>query len=502
MVSSRPTGGAVDVPALTELAQQARPTVSAPKSPMTDDEVRWVDPNNCALPGLMLHCMPTAMSRARGRTLRSLAISVLLCGPVPDSLAAEEPDERFAIHGQFTYVEQETDSFAAPYSGPNSLSPNSGRETVDATLFIGSRLWPGAEGWIVPEIDQGFGLDDTLGIAGFPSGTAYKVGKNPPYLRLQRAFVRQTVGLGGSAETVGAAADQLGGTRSADRWVFTVGKFGVTDIFDTNQYAHDPRSDFLNWSVIDAGSFDYAADSWGFTVGAAAERYQGSWTLRVGVFDLSNIPNSPHLEPGFHEFQIDAEIEKRYELFGQTGRILVTGFDSRARMGLLDEAVALAQATGTTPNPASVRQFRSRLGASLDLEQPLSADLGVFARVGKAAGNVEIYEFTDIDRSIQVGAALDGRRWHRSGDTIGVALVDNGISAEREQYLNAGGLGILIGDGRLPHPGAEQIIETYYSFEARSWAHLSLDYQWVENPAYNTDRGPVSIFAVRLHAQF
>jgi high affinity Mn2+ porin len=446
--------------------------------------------------------MPTPISRTRGRALPSLATFALLCGHVPSSLAADESGERFAIHGQLTYVEQETDSFTAPYSGPNSLSPNSGRETVDATLFIGSRLWPGAEGWIVPEIDQGFGLDDTLGVAGFPSGEAYKVGKNEPYLRLPRAFVRQTIDLGGAEEAVEAAPDQLGGTRSADRWVFTVGKFAVTDIFDTNQYAHDPRSDFFNWSVIDAGTFDYAADAWGFTVGAAAERYEGSWTLRAGVFDLSNIPNSPHLEPGFHEFQIDAEIEKRYELFGQTGRVLVTGFDSRARMALLDQAIALAEATGTTPDPANVRRYRSRLGASLDLEQPLSPDLGVFARVGKAAGNVEVYEFADIDRSIQVGAAIDGRRWHRTGDTIGVAAIDNGISAVREQYLNAGGLGILIGDGRLPHPGAEQIIETYYSFAARSWAHLSLDYQWVKNPAYNTDRGPVSIFAVRLHAQF
>jgi high affinity Mn2+ porin len=432
----------------------------------------------------------------------ALTLGFLCAANAPDPASADESGERFAIHGQFTYVEQETDSFAAPYSGPNSLSPNSGRETVDATLFIGSRLWPGAEGWIVPEIDQGFGLDDTLGVAGFPSGAAYKVGKNEPYLRLPRAFVRQTINLGGAAETVEAAADQLGGSRSVERWVFTVGKFAVTDIFDTNQYAHDPRSDFFNWSAIDAGTFDYAADAWGFTVGAAAERYAGSWTLRAGVFDLSDIPNSPHLEPGFHEFQIDAEIEKRYELFGQTGRVLVTAFDSRARMALLDQAIALAEATGTTPNPANVREFRSRLGVSLDLEQPLSPDLGLFARVGKAAGNVETYEFSDIDRSVEVGAAIDGRRWHRPGDTIGVAAIDNGISAEREQYLNAGGLGILVGDGRLPHPGAEQIIETYYSFAARSWAHLSLDYQWVKNPGYNTDRGPVSIFAVRLHAQF
>ena len=445
------------------------------------------------------------------RPIRFVLVIGFICGQPPIAVAAGEPEggteqsmseERFAIHGQVTYVEQETGSFKAPYRGPNSLSPRTGRETVDATLFVGARLWPGAEGWIAPEIDQGFGLDDTLGVAGFPSGEAYKVGKNQPYLRLPRAFVRQTVNLNGTTEAVEAAAGQLGGTRSADRWVFTVGKFSVTDIFDMNRYAHDPRSDFLNWSAVDAGSFDYAADAWGFTVGAAAERYRGSWTLRAGVFDLSDIPNSAHLEPGFHEFQIDAEIEKRYQVFGQPGRVLVTGFDSRGRMGLLDEAVRLAALTGSTPNVADVRRYRSRLGASLNLEQSLCADLGVFARVGKAAGNVEAYEFSDIDRTIAVGASIKGLRWHRPEDTIGVAAIDNGISGERERYLNAGGLGILIGDGRLPHPGAEQIVEVYYDAAARSWAHLGLDYQWVKNPGYNTDRGPVSIIAVRVHAQF
>src|ERR1039457_908186 len=215
--------------------------------------------------------------------------------------APASPDEQFAIHAQATYVEQETDSFPAPYAGPNSLSTDNGRETIDATLFLGARLWPGAQVWVTPEIDQGFGLDNTLGVAAFPSGAAYKVGSDKPYLRLSRAFIRQTINLDDAREAVEATANQLGGARSQNRWEFTFGKFGVTDVFDTNQYAHDPRSDFLNWAAIDAGTFDYAADAWGFTVGAAAERYQGAWTLRAGLFDLSNIPNSQHLDPVAHE---------------------------------------------------------------------------------------------------------------------------------------------------------------------------------------------------------
>ncbi len=411
-------------------------------------------------------------------------------------------DERFAIHGELTYVVQATDDFSAPYSGPNSLSPRNNAETVDANLSLGARLWQGAEAWVQPEIDQGFGLDDTLGVAGFPSGAAYKVGAYHPYYRTQRWFLRQTIDEGGERETVEGSAGQLGGSHSLNRWVFTLGKFAVTDVFDTSQYAHDPRVDFLNWSAVDAGTFDYAADSWGYTVGGAAERYLGSWTYRAGVFDLSDVPNSEVLEHGLNELQFVAEIEKRYQFLGQRGRVLLTGFWSHARMGLLDQAIALAQATDTTPDTALVRQYRDRPGASILVDQPITSDIGVFARLGKAAGNVESYEFTDIDRTIAVGTSIKGRWWHRANDTVGLAVIDNGISGQREEYFNLGGLGILCGDGQLPHPGPEEILETYYSFAARSWAHISLDYQWVNNPCYNTDRGPASIGAVRVHLQF
>src|SRR6202041_711780 len=415
--------------------------------------------------------------------------------------AADESDS-FAIHGQMTYTVQATDGFHAPYSGPNSLSPARNDETVDATLFLGAKLWQGAEFWINPEIDQGFGLDNTLGVAAFPSGEAYKVGADHPYFRLARVFVRQTIDEGGEQESIEGVGNQLGGSRNADRWVFTVGKFSVVDIFDNNQYAHDPRNDFLNWAAVDTGSFDYVADAWGYTVGAAAERYQGAWTLRAGVFDGSNVPNSVHLEPGLHELQIDLELENRHEILGSPGKVMLTVFETRARLGLLDQAVQIAQAMGNPVDIAATRQLRDRVGADINLEQELAPDLGMFARVGKASGNVEVYEFTDIDRTVSAGLSLKGSRWTRANDTIGLAGILNGISAARERYLNAGGLGILIGDGKLPRPGPEQIVETYYSLGVLQQLHVSLDYQFVKNPAYNRDRGPVSISAVRAHAQF
>jgi high affinity Mn2+ porin len=415
---------------------------------------------------------------------------------------ADEAPPRFAIHAQATYVEQETSDFNAPYRGTNSLTPDSGRETVDATLYFGVRLWTGAEAWIDPEIDQGFGLDNTLGLAGFSSAEAYKIGSHHPYLRWQRMLVRQVINLGGESQQLDTAANQFAATRSADRWVFTLGKFSVTDIFEVNQYAHDPRADFLNWTAIDAGSFDYAADPWGYTLGAAAERYLGVWTLRAGLFDLSSIPNSKQLAPWFSEFQLDGELERRHELFGHPGKVLLTCFESFGRMGLLDQALQLAQATDTTPNTALVRRWRTRVGADISLEQELTEDLGLFARLGKAAGNVETYEFTDVDRSVSTGLSLKGALWRRRDDTLGMAAIMNGISGVREAYLNAGGLGLLIGDGRLPHPGPEKIGESYYSIAVWRALDVTLDYQFVANPAYNRDRGPVSIYAVRVHAQF
>jgi high affinity Mn2+ porin len=428
----------------------------------------------------------------------------ILIGLILLSLAASAAadEEVFAVHGQFTYVEQQTGSFNAPYRGTNSLTPNIAAETTDATLYLGAKLWPGAEGWLNGELDQGFGLDDTLGAAGFPSGEAYKIGKNQPYLRLPRAFIRQTFDLPGNRQPIDADANQLRGAHGENRVVITVGKFSVVDVFDTNQFAHDPRSDFLNWTVIDTGTFDYAADAWGYSLGAAIEWYRNNWTFRGGLFDLSDVPNSAHLDPGFHEFQTDLEMEHRHEWAQRPGRILMTLFDSRGRMGLLNEAVALSQSSGGPVDIAAVRRYRSREGVSVNVEQEIAPELGAFLRAGKAAGNVEAYEFTDVDRTLVAGLSLKGSRWHRPSDTIGLAAVNNKISGARQAYLNAGGLGILVGDGRLPHPGCEQIIESYYSAAVLKFAQLSFDYQWISHPAYNRDRGPASVIAVRLHAAF
>jgi high affinity Mn2+ porin len=425
-------------------------------------------------------------------TERAALITKALSAPAQDI---------WAVHGQSTFVSQYAAPFAAPYRGPNSLAANAGRETWDATAYLGLRLWNGAEAWINPELDQGFGLSGTLGVAGFTSGEAYKTGAEYPYARLQRAFIRQTVDLGGETQKVDAGISQFAGSQAADRLVFTVGKFSVGDIFDTNKYAHDPRADFLNWSIVDTGTFDYAADAWGFSMGAAAEWYQGDWTLRGGVFDMSIVPNSTELDPQFGQFQWVGEIEHRQELWGQPGKVAITGFLSRGRMGSYLDAINLAELTGAAADITAVREYRSRGGLSINVEQQIIPDIGLFARAGLANGDIEPYEFTDIDRTAAAGLSVQGKRWGRPDDIFGIAGVVNGITKEHEAFLNTGGLGILVGDGQLPRPGPEQILETYYSFPA-SFCRMTLDYQLIVNPGYNRDRGPASVITTRLHMQF
>ncbi len=434
--------------------------------------------------------------------LRTATLACLL----PAAALAQEadtPPQPWAIHAQSTFEDQYHPAFTSPFRGPNSLDPGSrSDETFDVTLYAGVRPWFGAELWVNPEVDQGFGLSDTLGIAAFPSAEAYKVGASTPYVRVPQLFFRQTINLGGARQQVAPDLNTLGGAQTADRLVFWIGKFGVPDVFDTNAYANNARQDFSNWALVNAGSFDYAADAWGFTYGTAVEWYQDWWTLRAGGFALSRVPNSTQLDTSGSQFQLIGEAEERHTIWGQDGKLKITGFLTRGRMGDYSDALVLAEQTGTTPSTADVRQYRSRSGVSLNLEQAITKDLGLFARTGLAEGGRESYEFTDVDRTFAIGLSLQGVRWGLPDDVFGLATVIDAISHRRKEYLAAGGLGILVGDGALPSSGPEQVVETYYRHALASYAQVTADYQFVNNPGYDRVRGPVSILGVRLHLQY
>lgn len=446
--------------------------------------------------------------RFAARAVGAAALLMLLAlrAVVAEELAPasdENAPERFSVHAQFTNVTQLHQRFASPLRGPNSMDPAPrANETIDATLYAGLRLWDGLEFYANPEIDQGFGLSNTLGAAGFPSGEAYKVGAADPYIRLHRAFSRFTLGLGGEREKIDPGPNQLGGARDAENLIVTIGKFSVTDIFDANAYAHDPRSDFMNWSIIDAGAYDYAADAWGYTYGGAAEWTRSWWTLRAGVFDLSREPNSRRLTRGFEQFELVVEAEERHRIFDRSGKLKLLLFANRGRMADYTDAVRLAQQTASTPDVSLVRRYNTRLGVALNLEQKITPDVGAFARASLNDSHKEAYEFTEINRSISAGLSVSGNPWHRPNDTIGLAGVINDISKDARNYLAAGGLGILIGDGQLPRAGFEKIVEAYYNLSVIEGINFTLDYQHIDNPGYDAARGPVSVFGARVHIAY
>jgi high affinity Mn2+ porin len=409
----------------------------------------------------------------------------------------------WSIHDQTTFIEQGYGSFHSPYQGANSLpGKGEGRETWTATAFIGRRLWEGGEIYFDPELAQGFGVGGTLGLAGFPNGEAQKAGGEYPEIRAQRYFFRQTFGLGGEQETVEDGPNQLAGKRDIDRVTLTVGRFAVGDIFDANAYAHDPRADFMNWALWSSAAYDFPADLPGYTRGVVAELNQKRWAVRAGFFQVPEEPNSDVLV--FKTGGAVVEFEERHTIFEQRGTIRLGVFGNRGNTGNYREALAITSADPSIDiNSAIVetRQDRLKYGFYVNAEQAITKDIGVFTRASWNDGQTEILSFTDIDRSLSGGVSIKGSSWGRPNDTIGLGGAINGLSSAHRDFLAAGGLGLLIGDGQLNY-SPEKILETYYSINLAKWGTLSFDYQFIADPAYNADRGPVSIYSTRLHAEF
>ena len=412
-------------------------------------------------------------------------------------------DDDWSVHGQTTFLAQGYGSFRSPYQGTNSLpGTGQGRETWTANIFVGRRLWEGGELYLNPELDQGFGLNRTLGLAGFSNGEAQKGGAPYPRFRMQRYFFRQTFGLGGEQETVEDGPNQLAGKRDIDRVTLTVGRIAIGDIFDANSYAHDPRADFMNWSMWSSIAYDFPADLPGFTRGAVAELNRKDWTLRAGLFQVPQQPNSDVLT--FKTGGAVVEWEQRYSIFEQGGKLRVGAFANRGNTANYRQTTAIAAADPATDINTVVdntRRIRSKNGFYVNAEQAITKDVGVFGRVSWNDGQNEILSFTDVDRSVSGGVSVKGVSWGRANDTFGLGGAVNGLSGAHRDFLAAGGLGLLIGDGRLNYR-PEKILETYYAISLAKWSTLTFDYQFINNPAYNADRGPVSLFAMRYHAEW
>jgi high affinity Mn2+ porin len=417
--------------------------------------------------------------------------------------AAPAPED-WSLHAQLTGIYQGYPGFPSRLQGPNSLPAHGElRETISGTVFLGRRLpWAGGELYINPEFNQGFGLARTVGVAGFPNGEAQKAGFDTPKPNVARLFLRQTFGLGGEQEVLAPDENQLGGNVDVSRLTVTLGKIAATDMFDDNKYAHDARTNFLNWSIWESAAWDYPADQKGYTDGLTIEFNQQSWALRGGWLLEPKLANDRNLEPRFWKrFGTVVELETRHELLGAAGTLRALAFANRAPMGNLQQAADSAIAAGTPADITAVRRDRWKAGFALNLEQTITADLGGFARFSWNDGRSEAWAFTDIDTSLVAGASLKGASWGREHDTVALAGAVNLLSQAHRNFFAAGGTGILVGDGRLAY-APETIVETYYNAAIVETLALMLDYQFVANPAFNRERGPVHVFAARLHFQY
>lgn len=437
--------------------------------------------------------------------MRGFKNAALLAGLLPCvALGQSADEERGGARFQATYVWQQKPSFSAAYSGDRSLSPSREKSySFTATAFLGVRPWTGGELYFNPEVALGVPLSNLAGLGGFTNGEIARVSGREPTFYRARLFMRQTWGLGGGRETVEPEANLLAGALDKRRLVLTAGNLSVLDVFDDNIYNHDPRTQFLNWSLYTHGAYDFAADARGYTWGAALEYFYDDWAVRAGRFMQPKEPNQLSLDSRiFKHYGDQAELEHGHTFAGRPGKMRFLVFRNVAKMSKYSDALNLADQTGTVPDINAVRSNdQVKRGFGINVEQEIARDTGLFARASWADGQTETYAFAEIDRSISGGIQIKGSAWTRPKDALGLALVRNTLSPEHREYLARGGLGFFIGDGRLNYR-PETILETFYSANVEKGFSVSLDFQRIANPAYNADRGPVNVGTVRLHLEF
>lgn len=417
--------------------------------------------------------------------------------------ATDSASPKYSLHVQATLIPQYHFDFNAAYSGINSLLTHEpARTSFTSTLFLVYK--PFKQTYIVfnPEIAGGKGLSQTVGLAGFSNGEIYRVGDPHPHLYIARLYAEHQFPLSGRMGNIENDINQIKETKYKDYISVLVGKFSLGDFFDVSGICNDPRTQFLNWSLMGSGAWDYPANTRGYTMGAVVQVVDNDFNLRGALTTVPIEANGPELQFKWNKAMGMVVELKKNKLFYHNERVFsdfTVGFYTNiAHMGNYKLAIANAASLFMIPDITSTRQYgRKKQGWYLNMENNFST-IHHYLNYSWNDGKNETWAFTEIDRSFTTGLRFDGDLWRRKKDNFGISLAINGLSDDHKDYLAAGGLGFIIGDGRLNY-AREQIWEAYYSFNIIKRLYISPDYQFIKNPAYNKDRGPVHLIAVRLH---
>jgi high affinity Mn2+ porin len=420
------------------------------------------------------------------------------------SAASDSPAERWNLYYQATSIGQRHGTFNAPYQGPLSLQDHPENVvSLTTTLFFGLQLGSNTQIYFDPEIAGGRGFSGVNGIANAPNGELPRVASATPKPYLARLYISHDFGFGSEKEHVESDANQLAGDRPMTRYTVTVGRFSLEDFFEANSYTHDPRTQFITWGLMYNGAWDYPADTRGYTWGMVHEFHTRNWSLRYSAVAEPKKANGARFDRRLLRDRGDVfEGERRYSLGTHPGAVRVLGYLNHTDSGSYGDAVGLAGQTGTTPDVTAVRHAGTlKYGFGLNIEQQISRDVGVFSRLGWSDGKTQDFAFTAIDRLASGGLSVRGTKWKRKDDVAATSFTASGISGVHALYLARGGLDFLIGDGRLNY-APEYVWESYYNAHLFRGLFATFNLQHVGNPAFNHDRGPVWIEAIRLHMEF
>lgn len=415
----------------------------------------------------------------------------------------EAEKENWNLYYQATSIGDYHGTFQEKYSGPLSLQDNMERDvSLTTTLFFTARVEQNTFLIFNPEIAGGKGFSGVTGFGNQPNGEIPRVAAATPKPYLARLYVQHDFAFGAAREHQESDENQLAGDRPVNRYSVYAGRFTITDFFDNNNYSHDPRTQFMAWGVMYNGAWDYPADTRGYTWGLVQEVSTRNWAFRYGIVAEPTIANGSHFDRRlFRDHGQVWEAERRYSLAKRDGALRVLAFDNRSQAGSYAQAMALAAQTHTTPDVTlTSRPGTLKYGFGMSFDQAVTSDLGVFARVGWNDGQTESWAFTPIDHQVTAGVSIKATRLRRKRDVAGSSFTVGGLSAAHREYLAAGGLDFSIGDGQLSY-APEYVWESFYSAHLFGGLSTAFDVQRDSNPAYNQDRGPVTIYGLRLHME-